>query len=222
MDRIRNLAAEAIGRSQFVAVLIGEPQSGQRHIGIWYRADDEGNSNTLHLAWHCRLENVADSPAYFTLWVEPLYPIRRLRQAAAYVRRVWTTNGRGAIPYSLSPPIDSLDPETGAYLLGPTRFGLTCASFVLAVFHGARLPLIDYPTWQTDRPGDREWQQRIIDQLEKCGAEAEHIENVRSEIGAVRYRPEDVAAGAALAPPPADFAVASALGEQILARIQGR
>lgn len=221
MESIHDVEKEPIDSSQYVAVVLGVPPSGGRHIGIWYRADDDGNPNTLHLAWHCMLENVASPPAYFTLWVKSSYPAPRLRQAAAYIRRVWTANGRSAIPYSFSSPNDSLDPETGAFLLGPTRLGLTCASFVLAVFHGARLPLINYATWVADRPGDREWQEWIIEQLESRGADRQHIEHLRSEIGAVRFRPEEVAAGAALAPPPADFGTASVLGEQIVTRLSG-
>jgi hypothetical protein len=225
MDQIGDMATDPVSSAQFVAVLIGEPSPGQRHIGVWYRADVDGigngESNTIHLAWHCQLERVNQPPDCFTLWVKPSYPVRRLRQAATYFRLVAATNDRGAIPYAFSSPIDSMDPETGALLLGPTRFGLTCASFVLALFHGARLPLIDYSTWISDRPGDRKWQEDIVENLVNR-ADATHIHHVRSEIGAVRFRPEEVAAGASLAPPPADFERASVLGQQIVVLLQNR
>ncbi len=180
-------------KHQFVAVLIGEPSPGQRHIGVWYRADvdgiGKGESNTVHLAWHCQLESVTQPPDCFTIWVKPSYPVRRLRQAATYFRLVAATNGRGAVPYAFSSPIDSMDPETGAVLLGPTRFGLTCASFVLALFHSARLPLIDYSTWISDRPGDRKWQEDIVENLVNR-ADATHIDHVRSEIVPCDFDPK--------------------------------
>lgn len=176
----------------------------------------------MHLAWHFQLENEAVPPDYFTHWIQPCFPAQRLRQAAAYFRRVWTANGHNRIPYGFSPPNDSLDVGSGAFLIGPPRFGLTCASFVLAAFHGARLPLVEYDTWPVERDGDHTWQLQIVEMLERHGASAEHIENIRSQIGLVRFRPEDVAAGAALVPPPADFAAASALGESILERLKSR
>ena len=43
-----------------------------------------------------------------------------------------------------------------------------------------------------------------------------------SRVGAVRYRPEEVAAAMALAPPPATFQQAEKLGRQILERINER
>jgi hypothetical protein len=57
--------------------------------------------------------------------------------------------------------------------------------------------------------------------LETQGAEQEHIEHLRGEIGAVRFRPEEVAAATAHAPPAVGFQQADELGRQILNRIRG-
>lgn len=221
MDRIKSLEGAAIDPSQFVAVLIGESDHDQRHIGIWHIADDSGNARTLHLMWHCRLQNDDRPRDCFAFRVNPIYHPLRLRQLAAFCRRVWTANEKNGIPYSFSAPNDCFDSETCAFLIAPARHGLTCASFVLAVFHGARMPIAEYTTWPLNRPGDREWQESIVSQLEGRAA-AEHIEHIRSEIGSVRFRPEEVAACAALAPPPARFANASALGEKIVSLIHGK
>jgi hypothetical protein len=134
---------------------------------------------------------------------------------------LWRKNQRGGIPYAFSSPDQSFDPATGDYLLGPSRFGLTCASFVLAVFQAAGLSLADYATWPADRPGDRQWQEKIV-QLLEGRADQDHVEHVRREVGAVRYRPEEVAAAMALAPPPATFQQAEELGRQIIERINER
>jgi hypothetical protein len=221
MERINSLADTAIDASQLVAVLVGESVPGQRHIGLSYAADDNGRSRVLHLMWHCRLQSDDRPPDVFALWVNPGYHPRRLLQLAAYCRRVWAANEKNGIPYSLSPPNDSLDSETGAFLTGHARHGLTCASFVLAVFHGARMPIAEYATWPVNRSGDHEWQEWVVSQLTQHRAPAEHVELVRSEIGLVRFRPEDVAACAALAPPLVAFASASELGGDIVLRLQG-
>lgn len=213
MNRVFELSQRAIDESRFAAVVIGEPEPNQRHIGIWHCAGD-GNANVLHLAWHCLLCNHA-TPSYFSLWIELAFEPERLRQLAAFCRRVWRKNNATGIPYAFSAPRGAMRSFTGEILLGPTRFGLTCASFVLAVFEAAGLDLIQYNTWALNRPGDQEWQQQIIEKL-RPRAEQSHIDKIQSEIGAVRYRPEEVAAGAALSPPPADFAAASEFGEQIV------
>jgi len=219
MDRVFTFADQPAEAGHWVVVAVGEPNLDQRHIGVMHR-DSNGQLQFLHLAWHCRLQNDDHRPEYLSLWVAPSVPAERQRIIAAFCRRVWRKNERDGIPYAFSNPQDSLDPATGEFLVGPTRFGLTCSSFVLALFHAAGLQLAVYESWPADRAGDREWQQSIIAELESKHTEQRHIDHLRSEIGAVRFRPEEVAASAAHAPPPAEFQRAEPLGQQILNRIR--
>ena len=219
MDCVHVIPESPVTPSQQVAVVIGEPDVGQRHIGILHRAEG-AEPHFLHLAWHCKLRSHSALPQYITAWVAPSFPPRRLRNLAALCRRVWKKNCSGGIPYAFSNPTEAFDGATGAFLLGPTRFGLTCASFVLAVFDGAGLSVADCSSWPINRPGDREWQDHVIAQLAEQNADPQHIEHLRSEIGSVRYRPEEVAAAVALAPPSAAFDAAAYLGEQILVKLQ--
>ena len=78
--------------------------------------------------------------------------------------------------------------------------------------------LLDYASWEVARPGDSEWQRTVVEQLRER-ASAEHIELMTNEIGCVRYRPEEVAAAATVAPPPASFSVCSEQGKRILDRL---
>jgi hypothetical protein len=217
MDRILAIADGPIDSSLFAVVVIGQPEPGQRHIGILHRTANSEPS-LLHLAWHCILRNDLGIPDYMRLWVALAVEPERLRVFAAFCRRVWRKNEAGGIPYAFSHPAESFDASTGALLLTPTQFGLTCASFVLAVFDAAGLRLVEYETWEKDRSGDRDWQQKIIAKLEGRASQ-EHIEHLRSEIGAVRYRPEEVAVATAIAPPAAKFAATVALGEDLVARL---
>jgi hypothetical protein len=220
MDRVSTFAAEPAEAGHLVAVAIGEPTSDQRHIGVMHR---ERNASFffLHLAWHCDLRNDANRPAYLSVWVAPNVPSERQRTIAAFCRRVWRKNEKGGIPYAFSNPQGALNPTSGAYLVGPSRLGLTCSSFVLAVLDAAGLQVADYASWPADRAGDREWQQTIIHQLESQQTQQAHIEHIRSEIGAMRFRPEEVAAATAQAPPAIAFHRAAELGRQILNLIHG-
>jgi hypothetical protein len=137
---------------------------------------------------------------------------------AALCRRIWRKNAGGGIPYAFSEPGGAFDATTGELLLGPSRFGLTCASFVLAVFHAAGLQLVDHASWPRDRLGDRQWQQQVVTRMQGR-ADTEHVEHVRGEIGAVRYRPEEVAAAVAIAPSAAKFSDLQEPSLQVLAKI---
>lgn len=218
MDRVFTFADPLAEAGHWVVVAVGEHQN-QRHIGVMHR-DSNGQLHFLHLARHCHLRNDHHRPKYLSVWVAPGVPAERQRIVAAFCRRVWRKNERDGIPYAFSNPQDSLDPATGAFLVGPTRFGLTCSSFVLALFHAAGLQLAVYESWPADRAGDREWQQSIIAALESLQTEQVHIDHLRGEVGAVRFRPEEVAASAAHAPPPTEFQWAEPFGQQIVNRIR--
>jgi hypothetical protein len=168
------------------------------------------------LAWHNQLKNGQPKDAY--LWIDPPIPTRRARQVAARCRQILRENTRG-IPYAFSPPNDCFDIETGGFLFGPSRVGLTCASFVLAVFDSAGVRLADYATWPQTRADDVQWQQSVIRQLEEDGAEPEHIAFINNESGAVRYRPEDVAGCAAADQLPCPFDIAEPLSQEVLTQL---
>lgn len=220
MNRVHTSSERPFVAMTHVAVAIRFVTASQTHIGILHRDPQDDEVQLLHLAWHHALTNSRPGDGY--LWVDPAIHPARLRQVATICRQVWRANDR-AIPYGFSTPNDCFDEETGRFLLGPTRLGLTCASFVLAIFHRAGIPLIQYETWPANRDGDAEWQQEVVAALEHStpAASRAHVEAVRGEIGAVRFRPEEVAGSATAAKPPLAFESAAGLAEQLLARMRG-
>lgn len=200
-----------------LAVAIAVVQPGQQHTGILHKEEVLDEVRLAHLAWHNQLKDGQPKDAY--LWIDPPIATRRARQVAARCRQILRANTRG-LPYAFSPPNDCFDHETGSFLFGPSRVGLTCASFVLAVFDSAGVRLADYATWSRRRAGDVEWQQLITEQLEKNGAGADHIAFIKSGIGAVRYRPEDVAGCAAADQLPCPFDVAEPLSQEVLKQLR--
>lgn len=218
MDRVHSQQERPVSEVEFAAIAIRSITPTQRHIGVLHCRGDSSPTLMLHLAWHQDVRN--HEPGNDYLWIAPAIPARRLRQVAARCRQLWRANRRG-IPYAFSPPNACFDERTGEYLFGPTQHGLTCASFVLAVFQVAGLRLVDEDSWPTSRAGDREWQESILGALENSSppASQEHLEAVRSELGSVRIRPEEVAGSGTVSPLPASFRIAEERATQILRRL---
>jgi len=180
-----------------VAVGIGDSRyPNQLHAGILHAAEN-ALPEILNLAFHCLLRN--DPPEGQYLWVQPSFDESRLRQLSAFCRRVWRKNSAKGLPYGFGLPNAVFDPATGEYLIRESQYGLTCASFVFAVFHAVGLQLADYATWPAGRAEDKAWQMHIISMLEQHANDPPHVARVKNDIGAVRFHPQEVAASAACA-----------------------
>jgi hypothetical protein len=200
---------------EFVAVGISSCGHDRRHVGIFYRSS--GTLQFLHLAWHFDLRS--SSPKHCYGWVQPNLNPARSRNISALCRLILRKNLNG-IPYAFSSPNDCIDSNTGAYLLGPTNHGLSCATFVAAVFHAGGLPLIQYDSWPPVRQGDSEWKAFVIEQLQASGASSLHIEAVKIQDNA-RVRPEDIVAASHLAPAiPASFSAVDPVAAAVVADIE--
>lgn len=197
---------------QYVGIAINKTEHGH-HIGILYR---DSVIRFLHLAWHLKLEN--DPPSNDYIWIStPIHELRA-KQLAANCRLVWRRNESNGIPYAFSDPRGFIK-LSGDLQLGPTKFGLTCATFVLAVYDMTGLHLINYETWQK-REDDEIFQKWVISMLEKYNADVTAISAAKSEIGLVRYRPCEVAGAAMVAPPPVNFADIEPLSAFITERLK--
>jgi hypothetical protein len=199
MHRVNSQAVRPLSEMKFaaVAVGIGHPQfPNQLHAGIFHAAEN-APPEMLDLAFHCILRNDAPESRYH--WVQPPFDESRLRQLSAFCRRVWRKNSAKGLPYGFGLPNAVFDPVTGEYLMRESQYGLTCASFVFAVFHAVGLQLADYVTWPAARAEDKAWQMHIISMLEQYAKDPPHVARVKDDIGAVRFHPQEVAASAAFA-----------------------
>ncbi|MCI0643159.1 MAG: hypothetical protein L0Y72_18235 [Gemmataceae bacterium] len=215
MDRVHSPLQNPLAEMGRVVVAIKPISDQQCHLGILHRREKRSDIRFLNLQWHFQLADEIAPPNYH--WIDMNLPAARAKQIAARCRQVWRSSGK-FIPYGFSLPTDNFDEKTGEFLFGPTNLGLTCATFVLAVFEFASIRLLDYTTWRP-REDDSLWQQRIVEMLEEQDADAEHVEAVRQTVGCLRFRPEEVAAGAALFPPTASFDSTCELATQILERL---
>lgn len=215
MDRIFESARVSPSEIAHIGVAV---HSDGAHIGVLHRSSKNTSALLLHLAWHNRLRS--DIPtAEYLLWVEPLIPEARGAAIAALCRRIWKQHKKNGLPFGLSRPNDFFDVK-GGVLKGPAKVGLTCATFVLAVFDAAKIPLVRSEDWpdptETDIARQREFARRLEDDP---SVPREHVRAFREEIGNIRYGPLEVAGAAASDSLPADYAVALSFATRIKRRL---
>lgn len=219
MDAIHEISDSSPASFPRCAVAIGVVDDGWLHVGILHTRDLQP-TEFLHLASHCDLRNSPSPPSYLKLWAKPNIPDRRMRAVVAKCGQIARASSQNSVPYGFSSPEGALDPATGAFLISGSRYGLTCASFVLAVYDAVGVRLAEYSTWPADRAGDRDWQADVVRRLEEAGAcEPSHLARLKVDVGAVRYRPEEVVAATALAKPTCAFDAAASLGAEVRVRL---
>jgi hypothetical protein len=158
------------------------------HIGVLYRVTENATIKLLHLAWHNKLCSDDLTPAY-KCWIRPMIDDDRAMAIAAFCRRIWNQNERNQIPYGFSSPNRFFD-TSGNAIKGPAKVGLTCASFVLAVFEGAGVVLADLDTWPNPTAEDIERQRELLNNLSRDpDVSREHLSAAEAEVGNTRYHP---------------------------------
>lgn len=183
---------------------------GAEHIGVVYRRED-GTLRWLHLAFHHRLRDDAALPADHRWVLSPLDP-ERLTLVAAMCERVVARVGRN-MPYGFRYDATRFAAD-GVLLLGDDEVGLTCATFVLALFRSVGVELLRVAEW-TARPDDTARHAALVALLEAHCEDKAHVRAVRKEAGCVRFRPAKVA-GASSERPPCGFARAEETAEAIV------
>jgi len=168
----------------------------QQHTGLLYFDGDR--VNFLHLAWHDAL--LQDSPDKDYLWLDiPLDPANKIH-FATYCAMVYENNKDG-IPYGLS--LDGSDFSVdGNFIQNEPHVGLTCATFVLRIFHAQGFNIIDFERWPSKKE-DKKWQLKIIGILKKY-VSSEYFNSQYEKIlsGVARFKPEEIVVAGVLENPP--------------------
>ena len=155
-------------------------------------------------------------------WIQSGLKADTRRSIAIAIARLARRKPTRPIPYSTD--YDDgvyFEPGTLRYLRNAPGEGLTCATFVLAVFEAFGIRLLDLSTWPSNRPVDKAWRANILGTL-RSRPEGDpnierHIAAIESNDIVVRYRPEEVASGVGSSTPPLTFEVASVSGRKIKA-----
>lgn len=173
----------------------------QRHIGIAYRTV-KGDVKIVDLAWHCLLCNAEPEPGKEWHWGEAGLDEINRQIIAMRINQLADKNMSkygpdSPVSYGIGYEGEYFDKNTFEYIRNNASEGLTCATFVLAVFKTLALPFIDESSWEV-RDDDKEWQEKIVgilmDTQTRYNIPEEHILAQIDKIGAgVRFRPEEVA-----------------------------
>jgi len=192
------------------AAIVARTPRGNLHAGVLFRAAGDG-AEALHLGWEDRLHSGWE---WTGLWAVPDAEPEKLRSVAAVCRRVRTRFERDPrFPYGVMFGADGFD-EDGALLVVPPARGLTCATFVLAVFQTAGVVLAVYETWPV-RP---DLNAEFLDTIGPiCRDYPGLYETLEAEVsaGCVRFLPEEIV-GACRCKVPATFEAARAAADAVL------
>lgn len=75
-------------------------------------------------------------------------------------------------------------------------------------------------SWPVGRQGDLEWQEFVVSELIRTGADQKHIDAVKGDIGSARFRPEEVAGASLESRIPVEFEVAERRSREVLKRLR--
>lgn len=173
----------------------------QKHVAMIYRADDT-NLMLLHLGWHHQLHHERWNGHYH--WMEFGGLDKELQETFAdWAVLVSDASPGTPIPYSIIfRPGTNFDAQ-GQFIHLNDGSGLTCATFLLALFSDFGLPLIDPSSWPESRSGDLKWVRKILRMLRNQVKQNllpnwDWIEQAKRRHTLRRFRPEEVFATAAL------------------------
>jgi hypothetical protein len=201
------------------------PQSTQNHVGLIYRSHNS-KIMLLHLAWHYDLRHQEWDGTYY--WLELSGLETELQETFAdWAVLVADATPGTPIPYSVIFRVDRNFDQGGQFINLNDGSGLTCATFLLALFNDFNLPLIDISTWPKARKGDFVWLRRILRFLRHTVLKDQKmpawvwLEQFKQRHQLKRFRPEEVFATAGLfAGEPLKFTEVEIAGHNINAALK--
>lgn len=206
--------------------IAGSPITGdrrQKHVALAYRSDS-AKVMLLHLGWHHQLHHNEWDGIYY--WLEVGGLERELQETFAdWAVLVADASPGTPIPYSIIFRPDRNFDVDGHFINQNDGSGLTCATFLLALFSDYELPLIDVSNWPTSRTDDLTWVRKILRMLRKqiqlnLLPKWVWLEQVKRRHQLKRFRPEEVFATAALySGEPLQFSVVQDAGIKINALV---
>ena len=183
-----------------IAIKSTSQRHQRMHVGLLYR-HSSGEVRFAHLAMHNDLRDdlLPIEPEFMWSDCAALSHPDALSEFVANFIEMCAQSKQ--IPYGPNPPEAALD-EKGRYRSQDVREGLTCATYVSSVLHGAGFPVVELETWQ-GRPDDAEWWVPIQAYLNN--AEPERAAELSEVTIGFRLRPDEVAVASTCRYPPLSF-----------------
>jgi hypothetical protein len=195
------------------AAVVCRTDHGNLHAGLLHRRAGQ-HPGVLHLGWQ---DHLSEEWSWAKLWAVPETEPEKLRVAAGVCRRIMRVyKKRRAFPYALA-WLGSDFNSRGGLRLKPGSKGLTCATFILAVFKTAGVELVLEEDWPIRTADDRRFLELVAG-----FATDEHLEVLRSEVeaGCRRIQPHEVVGACACTPLPAAFEPTKSAAEEVLRMLE--
>lgn len=198
------------------AAVVCRTEHGNLHTGVLHRNVD-GEAEVLHLAWKDNLVLGWEGNAgpWRRLWAAPCVEPERLMSIAGKCRLIRKKfREKQKFPSAIRFAQSTFTPG-GHLVLGEGSKGLTCATFVLAVFNSMGIALVDEDDWPIRQEDDRQYLKSV-----SSFAKPEHLTKLTDEVeaGVRRVQPQEVV-GACAFPPSAKFAQANGEGVRVIAML---
>ena len=196
------------------------------HSGIVFNL--MGKIHFLHLATHKYLQcdnyhEILNDYSFF-IYTNFSHLIKtdphffRRKALIAYMQALFEKN-KNTIPYSFLFKRTPFD-KTKTYNPGFGQYGLTCSTFVMAVFESNGIHLCEKESWPK-REDDIVIRDRIISIYKKDRrVPPEHISIMENEISCIRFRPEEVLCTSSKLPLPCTFKELRDCSHKVLANIE--
>lgn len=216
-------------------IALGINARHQKHVALIYRAIDSADFKDrltlLHLGWHRDLRSEPWNSEYS--WLPFEYDC--LDEEVQITFGFWAALvGRMGIQkqdvfYSVK--FDGgqhFDRQSGQFLSRKDGSGLTCATFLLALFNDYGIKLVNFESWPKNRRADSEPIRHLLHKLFKYAVKGyrtmtfpEWLLQWRNRHHIARFRPEEVFVTPALYKNiPLDFGEVELAGEQALLSVQ--
>jgi hypothetical protein len=156
-------------------------------------------------------------------WTIPPLDLLILEQLADLCETVKASKQR--VPYGFKYTPTTFSTGTGTLRIGGDSIGLTCATFVMAMFLSVNVDLIDHQRWGA-RADDARWQEDVwifAYQNGSCFGIPQHeLDTNLAHLPCLRYRPEEVVAAARFPKKrhPITIDTAAPLGAELVAALK--
>lgn len=200
--------------SHVAAVVICRTEQGNLHSGLLHRVSN-ARAAVLHLGWK---DVLSYDWKWLRLWAVPDVDPTVLTSIAGLCRLIWSEyESSRQFPYGLTFAQSSFS-SSGQLILGEESKGLTCATFVLAVFNAVGVSLVDEQDWPIRKDDDRKFLEFV-----RLFASSEHFAILEREVeaGCKRIRPDELI-GACACALPAKFSASRKAGDKAVQQLNSR
>lgn len=168
----------------------------QGHVALIYR-NEELKTLLLHLCGHQDLRHEAWDSTYHWIEFSELH-VEVEETFADWAVMVAGNSDLKNIPYSTILSEDRNFALDGSFISRGDSTGLTCASFLLAMFADHGLPLVDQKSWPRGRISDIRWAQRMLERLHDRFPGTHFAAQLQRVFKIKRFRPEEIVVTPAL------------------------